>query len=282
MIDAHAHVHDSAFDGDRDLVVERARLAGVESLITIGTDLSESRRSVACAERYPAVWASVGVHPHIFNEIENEEAAVVAVGELRDICRSSERVVAIGECGLDYFSHDTGGIVTEKQKGVQRAGFLAQVELARELSLPIIVHTRPSSGSMDAYEDMYALLQSSFIGNQDRLSVILHCYMGDAEVTERFLGLSFITFSFAGNITYKARVGSDIQAVLGMIPLDRMIAETDCPYLAPMPHRGKRNEPAFVILVARHIAEMKKVPYTSLEEQLRGNIRELFPKIRNS
>ena len=106
--------------------------------------------------------------------------------------------------------------------------------------------------------------------------------MGDAGVTERFLGLSFITFSFAGNITYKARVGSDIQAVLGMIPLDRMIAETDCPYLAPMPHRGKRNEPAFVILVARHIAEMKKVPYTSLEEQLRGNIRELFPKIRNS
>ena len=282
MIDAHAHVHDSAFDGDRDLVVERARSAGVESLITIGTDLSESRRSVACAERYLAVWASVGIHPHIFNEIGNEEVVAVAVGELRDICRFSERVVAIGECGLDYFSHDTDGIVTEKQQGVQRVGFLAQVELARELSLPIIVHTRPSSGSMDAYEDMYALLQSSFIGNQDRLSVILHCYMGDAEVTEKFLGFPQVSFSLAGNITYKARAGSDTEQVLGMIPLDRILAETDCPYLAPMPHRGKRNEPAYVTLVARHIAEAKKVPYTSLEEQLRGNIKELFPKIRNS
>jgi len=282
MIDAHAHVHDSAFDGDRDLVVERARLAGVESLITIGTDLSESRRSVACAERYPAVWASVGVHPHIFNEIGNEETAAVSVQELRDICRSSESVVAIGECGLDYFSRDTDGIVTESRKRVQRAGFLAQVALAREFSLPIIVHTRPSSGSMDAYEDMYALLQSSFIGNQDRLSVILHCYMGDAEVTEKFLGLPQVSFSFAGNITYKARAGSDTEQVLGMIPLDRILAETDCPYLAPMPHRGKRNEPAYVTLVARHIAEAKKVPYTFLEEQFRGNIRELFPKIRNS
>lgn len=276
MIDAHAHVHDGAFDEDRDVVIGRARSAGVEALVTIGTDLLESRRSVACAERYPGVWASVGIHPHVFNERGDEETVVASVGELRNICRSSEKVIAIGECGLDYFSHDADGIITEKQKRAQRVGFLAQVALAQELRLPIIIHTRPSFGSMDAYEDMYTLLNSP---DRDHSPVILHCYMGDAEVTEKFLGLPQVSFSFAGNITYKARAGSDVEQVLGMIPIDRMLAETDCPYLAPIPHRGKRNEPAYVTLVAQHIAETKKIPYTSLEEQLRDNTRRIFPKL---
>ena len=129
---------------------------------------------------------------------------------------------------------------------------------------------------MDAYEDMYTLLNSP---DRDHSPVILHCYMGDAEVTEKFLGLPQVSFSFAGNITYKARAGSDVEQVLGMIPIDRMLAETDCPYLAPIPHRGKRNEPAYVTLVAQHIAETKKMPYTSLEEQLRDNTWRIFPKL---
>ncbi|MBP7811258.1 MAG: TatD family hydrolase [Candidatus Moranbacteria bacterium] len=281
MIDAHAHVHDETFDGDRDSVIERARLAGVRAFITIGTDFLESRQAVACAEQYPSVWASVGIHPHVFNEIGDEGTAVESVGGLGSICQSSDKVIAIGECGLDYFSHDADRIITEKQKRVQRAGFLAQVALAQELSLPIIVHTRPSRESMDAYEDMYFLLSVSFSRGQDHPPVILHCYMGDAEVTERFLGLPYLCFSFAGNITYKARAGLDVGRVLEMIPIDRMLAETDCPYLAPIPHRGKRNEPAYVALVAEHIAETKKISYTFLEEQLRDNIRRIFPKLQD-
>lgn len=281
MIDAHAHVHDVAFDEDRDLVIKRAYSADVESLITIGTDLSESRQAVACAERYPAVWASAGIHPHVFNETEEKTGGISIVGELGNICRSSEKIIAIGECGLDYFSHDVERTITEKQKLMQETGFLAQVVLAQELRLPIIIHTRPSSGSMDAYEDMSSFLRSSFAQNSDHPPVILHCYMGDAVVTAQFLCLPQVFFSFAGNITYKPRAGSDTQAVLDMIPIDRMMAETDCPYLAPMPHRGKRNEPAYVVLVAQYIALTKKIPYTVLEAQFQQNMREIFPKTHN-
>jgi len=156
MIDAHAHVHDAAFDGDRDLVVERAQSAGVEALITIGTDIFESRQAVACAERYSAVWASVGIHPHTFDGIEDEGVLSESIAELKGIIESSRKVVAIGECGLDYFSpDDTGAVISERRKNMQKSGFLAQVSLARELSFPVIVHTRPSFGSMDAYEDVF-------------------------------------------------------------------------------------------------------------------------------
>lgn len=282
MIDAHAHVHDAAFDGDRDLVVERAQSAGVEALVTIGTDIFESRQAVACAERYSVVWASVGIHPHIFDGIEDEGVLSESIVELKGIAESSRKVVAIGECGLDYFSpDDTGTVISERRKNMQKSGFLAQVSLARELSFPVIVHTRPSFGSMDAYEDVYSLLKSSSFPGQNHPSVVLHCYMGDVEMTEKFLNLSQVFFSFAGNITYKARIGSYPERVLGMVPLDRVIAETDCPYLTPIPYRGKRNEPAHVVLVAKHIAETKKIPYTSLEGQLRRNIQMVFPKMSN-
>jgi len=284
MIDAHAHVHDEAFDEDRDLVIKRARLAGVEALITIGTDLIESQRAIACAEDFPFVWASAGIHPHVFCATQDEIAVSRSTEELKKIAQSSNKIVAIGECGLDYFSHDATQIITEQQKDRQKIGFLFQAALARELSLPMIIHTRPSLGSMDAYEDMYALLQSFFTEEQSGLDqkhppVILHCYMGDARMTEKFLGLSRVYFSFTGNITYKVRSGSDIEQVLGMIPTERLLVETDCPYLAPVPHRGKRNEPAHVTLVALHLARIKKIPYTLLEEQLRKNMLEVFPHI---
>ncbi|MBP6889134.1 MAG: TatD family hydrolase [Candidatus Moranbacteria bacterium] len=283
MIDAHAHVHDEAFDQDRDLVIERARLAGVEALITIGTDLIESQQAIAYAESSSFVWASAGIHPHVFCTHQDEREVSKLIEELKKIAQSSDKIVAIGECGLDYFSHDATQSITEQQKDTQKNGFLSQAALARELSLPMIIHTRPALGSMDAYEDMYALLQSFFSEQADLDQkyppVILHCYMGDARMTEKFLGLSKVYFSFTGNITYKACAGSDTEQVIGMISVERLMVETDSPYLAPVPYRGKRNEPAYVTRVASSIAQTKKIPYTLFEEQLRKNMLEVFPNI---
>ncbi len=283
MIDAHAHVHDSAFDMDRAAMLERARLAGIEALITIGTDLAESQSAIECAEQYPSVWASVGIHPHVFNTASSVASARALGEELKKMLLSSRKIVAIGECGLDYFTRDVTQHITDQQKEIQKAGFLAQVALAEERSLPLIIHTRPSLDRMDAYDDMRTLLHSVFTSYSgvtgEHPYVILHCYMGDARVTQRFLDFPWVVFSFTGNITYKARAGGDVDRVLDMIPVERLLVETDCPYLAPVPHRGKRNEPSYVTLVARHIAEMKKISYTLLEEQLQENTRRIFPRL---
>lgn len=283
MIDAHAHVHDSAFDMDRAAMLDRARLAGIEALITIGTDLAESRSAIECAEQYPSVWASIGIHPHVFNTAFSAASAKALGEELKKMLPSSRKIVAIGECGLDYFTRDVTQHITDQQKEIQKAGFLAQVALAEERSLPLIIHTRPSFDRMDAYDDMQALLQSIFASysgaGRQHPYVILHCYMGDAGVTQRFLDFPQVVFSFTGNITYKARAGGDADRVLDMIPVERLLVETDCPYLAPIPYRGKRNEPAYVTLVAQHVAEMKKISYTLLEEQLQENTRRIFPRL---
>jgi TatD DNase family protein len=283
MIDAHAHVHDSAFDIDRAAMLERARLAGIESVITIGTDLAESRSAIECAAQYSFVWASVGIHPHVFNTVTSVASVAGLTEELKKMLPFSQKIVAIGECGLDYFTRDATQHITEQQKEVQKAGFLAQVALAQERSLPLIIHTRPSLDCMDAYDDMQALLQSVFASysgaGRQHPYVILHCYMGDARVTQRFLDFPQMVFSFTGNITYKARTGGDLDRVLDMIPVERLLVETDCPYLAPVPYRGKRNEPAYATLVARHVAEMKKISYTLLEEQLQKNTQRIFPQL---
>lgn len=278
MIDAHAHLHDCAFDEDRDVVIKRAWVAGVEGILTIGTSLEESRQAIDCAQRYAGVRASVGIHPYVFNELvgAGNEAVPTLVAELRKLAQSSDTVVAIGECGLDYFSRDQGRM-SDTQRQVQRVGFVAQQNLARALKLPLIIHTRPTAGSMDAYADIHALL--SIEATTDSSPIILHCYMGDLEITKRFLDLKHVYFSFTGNITYKVNSASDRDRVIQMIPLDRLLIETDCPYLAPVPYRGKRNEPAYIIETARSIAEMKKVEYTDLTQQCQENARVLFPGI---
>lgn len=290
MLDVHAHLHDAAFDQDREETVDRARAARIKAIVTIGTDPEENRRAIACAEAYPDVWASVGLHPHFFNEAEEntnsstqipnktqsrDQKFQKEIQELRAIAESSNRVVAIGECGLDYFSRDPENPITDTQKALQREGFLAQIAVAENLSLPLIIHTRPSEGTMDAYEDIFEILK----GRQGKSAVILHCYMGGLPVTERFLSLPDLWFSFTGNITYKAKEGSDRDETLRVIPIDRMLSETDCPYLAPVPYRGQRNESAYVAEVVRRIAEMKQMAYTETEERIRDNARRALPRM---
>ena len=295
MFDVHAHLHDEAFVGDRDATVDRARAVGLEGIVTIGTDPEENRRAVACAEAYPDVWASVGLHPHFFNEAEEntnsstqipnktqsrDQKFQKEIQELRAIAESSNRVVAIGECGLDYYRRQSADsnqqeTITEEQKVLQREGFLAQIAIAEDLDLPLIIHTRPSLGSMDAYEDIFEILKEQ----QGKLAAILHCYMGDLSVTEKFLSLPGVSFSFTGNITYKVKEGSDRDETLRMIPIDRMLSETDCPYLAPVPYRGQRNEPAYVAEVVRCIALIRQMTYTETEERIGINVRRAFPRM---
>ena len=280
MFDVHAHLHDEAFVGDRDATVDRARAVGLEGIVTIGTDPEENRRAVACAQAYSDVWVSVGLHPHFFDEYISAGSRVKPgmtewVTELRKMAQSSGKVVAIGECGLDYFSRDLENPITDGQKVLQREGFLAQIAIAEDLDLPLIIHTRPSLGSMDAYEDIFEILKE----RQGKLTAILHCYMGDLSVTEKFLSLPGVSFSFTGNITYKVKEGSDRDETLRMIPIDRMLSETDCPYLAPVPYRGQRNEPAYVAEVVRCIALIRQMTYTETEERIGINVRRAFPRM---
>lgn len=324
MIDAHAHIHDEAFDADRDEAVRRAREAGVSRIVTIGTDLTTSRQAVECAEKYEGVFAAVGIHPDFFGEegagtsspfrkgevsslrdggvrlwSENitphpDEASGSSpfgkeepenwIRELRELAKHP-KVVGIGECGLDYFVRDRQPTtdnsqltISDEKKKNQKEGFLAQIGLAREFGLPLIVHCRPSAGTADAYEDLYSILQSNIIHLK---SVVLHCYMGDTEMTKKFLRWSNIWFSFAGNVTYpvkKAAVGTkdDITETVRLVPLEQLLVETDCPYLAPQAHRGERNEPAFVRLTGEYVGRLKNVTKEAADAILEKNSREVF------
>ncbi len=302
MIDIHTHLHFKDYDADRDAVIVRAREAGVEKMILVGTDIETSRAAVELAEQYEFLFASVGVHPHEFNEdgfwkleagmgtkiqdssIEIPSSTKGKISEmmrsLKEIGQSSDKIVAIGECGLDYFSRSQQSIINSQQKTIQREGFLAQMEIARELGLPVIIHTRPSAGTMDAYEDIFRILSDSKFKIQNS-KFVLHCYQGDTEVTRKFLGLPKVYFSFAGSITYpvkKALVGTedDPTEALKMIPMERIFVETDCPYLAPQPMRGSRNEPAYVAMTAERMAETRGIDARELESSMERGFSMVF------
>lgn len=260
MFDSHAHLDDARFDEDRDEVIRRAFDAGVEKIINVGADPEGSRRSVALAEKYAQIFASVGLHPHEFN---SEKINLKKdLEELAGLARN-KKVVAIGETGLDYFSH-TENPITEEQKENQQKGFVAQLEIARELKLPVIVHCR------DAYEDVFEITRS-----YSDLKFVLHCYGGGKDITKKFLEFKNIFFSLAGNITY-VKPNAEMPEVIKSIPLEKIMAETDCPYLAPLPHRGKRNEPAYARYVIEKIAEIKEISAHGVGEQAARNANDFF------
>ncbi len=296
MNDIHTHLYWDSYDTDRDEVIRRARAAGVQKLFVIGCTVEESKQCVALTEQYSDMYAAVGIHPHFFNElVEKEFSTRLPDGqvsysqifndkiqklteELKELAKH-EKVVAIGECGLDYYAHDKEKPITEEQKKIQKQGFLAQIVLAEELGLPLILHCRTDQGKSDAYEDMFDILQSKISNLQ---SIILHCYMGDTEVTKKFLTLPNVCFSFTGNITYpvkKAVVGTkdDLTETVKLIPLDRIFTETDCPFLAPQSNRGERNEPVSVIEVAKQIALLQGVDLPTVEQATEVNFERVFP-----
>jgi TatD DNase family protein len=262
LIETHSHLDDKQFDADRDEVIRRAFENGVEKIINIGAGLGSSQRSVALAEKYENVFCSIGLHPHYF--MEYGEKSFDKIDEFKALSLS-KKVVAIGEIGLDYFIHD-GSLITEAQKELQKKGFAEQLEFAKELKLPVILHcrgSRPVAPSAyreadDAYEDVFEIV-SEF----PELNFVWHSFGGRLEFVEKVLAKKNMLISFAGNITYN-KPNAEIFDVIKKIPLERIMLETDCPYLAPVPMRGKRNEPLFVKYVAQKIAEVKNVDVEEL------------------
>lgn len=232
LIDTHTHLDDARYNDDREAMIARAREAGVEAFVTIGCDLATSRAAVALAERYPFVYASVGVHPHEAKHIEDHW-----YDEFRRLA-ANRKVVAYGEIGLDYhYNHSS-----PKE---QRERFREQLQLARELTLPVIIHTR------EAQEDTMAILKEERASD---VGGVFHCFSGDARLAKDALDLGFY-LSFSGIVTFQN--ATMLREIAKIVPLDRLLIETDCPYLTPAPHRGKRNEPAFVSLVATQLATIR-------------------------
>lgn len=277
MIDTHAHIDSDRYAHDRALVLRRAYDAGVEKIINVGADLAGSAQSVRLAAENGNVFAAVGLHPHVFNGQGAMDGGQER--ELRELAKNG-KVVAIGEIGLDYYFPETrdpelGAREKEEMKKNQKEGFIKQLEIARELDLPAIIHCRASKEDpADAYEDTYAIISDA--GHRaGGVRSVFHCYGGSLEFTEKLLREGNISFSFTGNITY-AKEGSETLAVLKAIPLERMMLETDCPYLTPVPHRGKRNEPSFVAYVRDKVAEIKGITAEKADLATSENARKFF------
>ena len=255
LIDSHCHIDGDAFDADRDEVVERALAAGVEAMLNIGTGdpLSDDfRKAVAVAEKYDNVYASVGVHPHDAKLYDD-----AAESHLTDLTRS-DKVIAWGEIGLDYY-------YDHSPRDVQREVFRRQIRTARELDLPIIVHSR------DADEDTVEILTEEFSGRDGK--GIMHCFGGTAAMADALLEIGFL-ISFAGNVTFKK--AENLRDAARVVPLDKLLVETDCPFLTPEPNRGKRNEPAYVVHTARFLADLKGVEFETLAVQTTKNFLDFF------
>ena len=257
LIDTHAHLDFRQFDDDRNAVLDRAWQAGLIAVITIGIDLKTSRAAVALAEAHERVFATVGFHPH-----DAKTADDAALVELRDLARHS-RVVAIGEMGLDFYRD-------RSPRDVQRRVFRRQLQIAAELGKPVVVHDR------EAHADTLEILRQWIAESQTTFSEyrgVLHCFSGNLALAQAVIELGFF-IGVDGPITYRnARKLPDIVKAL---PLDRLLVETDAPFLTPHPHRGQRNEPAYVRLVAEKIADTKNLPLEKVAQATTANAKTLF------
>ena len=256
LIDSHCHLDFPDFEGELDQVVDRALAAGVERMVTIGTRVAKAARVVEIAERYNEVFFTVGTHPH-----EAASAGADDLAEMRKFARHP-KCVGIGEAGLDYH-------YSYAPRDVAKRVFRGQIALARELDLPLVIHAR------DADDDIAEILTEEM--GQGRFSALLHCFTSSRALAETALGLG-LSISFSGVVTFKKSEG--LRAIARDVPLDRLLIETDAPYLAPIPHRGRRNEPAFVVATAGVVAEARGLTPEALAEATRANTLNVFPKLQ--
>ena len=253
LIDSHAHIQGKEYAGEIDAVIARARAAGVEKIIAVGGagDMSSNTEAVALAKTFSDIYATVGMHPHDAKDVGAEE-----LQKLKNLA-AEPKVVAIGETGLDYYYNHS-------PREVQRRVFGQFIHLARETGLPIVVHER------DAAQDVADLLRTEGAG---KLRGVIHCFTGNYEAARAYLDLGFY-ISFTGIITFKN--ADALRDVVRNVPLERMLVETDSPYLTPVPHRGKRNEPAYVRYVAETVARIKGLSLEEVARVTTQNVRELF------
>ena len=256
LIDTHCHLDFSDFNGNREEVIERAKQQGIGYVINIGSSLQASKNSLSLAKRYDFIYATVGLHPH---EAENFNALVW--DEIKSLA-SEERVVAIGEIGLDYYFREPA---KKDIKISQEKLFRGLIAVAREKSLPLVIHNR------DADSDLLRILKSEFAG--EKIRGVVHCFSSNEEFLKVVLDLGFY-ISFTCNITYKK--ADNLRNLVKVMPLERLLLETDAPFLPPQIYRGKRNEPANVKILAEEIARIKNISFDEVAEKTTRNAKELF------
>ena len=257
LVDSHCHIDSDAFDADRDDIVARAQSAGVEIMLNIGTGDPHSddfRKAVTVAEKYDGVYASVGVHPHDAKLYDD-----AAEAHLIELVTGSKKVIAWGEIGLDYY-------YDHSPRDVQVEVLRRQIRTARGMDLPIIIHSR------DADDETVAILTEE-CDDDDFRGGIMHCFGGTPRMAEKLMELGFL-ISFAGNVTFKK--AENLREAARVVPPDKLLVETDCPFLTPIPFRGKRNEPAYVEHTARFLAELNGVDFGTLAEQTTKNFIDFF------
>ena len=251
FVDTHCHLDFDDFAADRNDVLTRAKEAGVLQMVTIGIDLPSSRRAIALAEDKGEIFATVGIHPHNAKVLSPED-----IQELLILGRKSQ-VVAYGEIGLDFFRN-------YQAQSIQVACLEEQLDLARQLGLPVVVHDR------QAHQEIFQILQQNDVWE---IGGTMHCFSGDWSFAKKCLDLG-LYLSIAGPVTFNK--SQTLQDLARICPLDRLLVETDAPYLAPVPNRGKRNEPAFVVYTAEKIASLRKLPVEEVARQTSANARRLF------
>ncbi len=260
FVDSHAHLDGQQFHSDREQVIARAREAGVQTIVAIGN--GDGPDQVDCgirlAEKYDFIYATLGIHPH-----EARLADDAAYQNMQRLARHP-KVIAWGEIGLDYYYNHS-------PRDLQKEVFIRQMELAAAARLPIVIHCRPSEASEDAWQDCLALMREHWAATA--LGGILHCFTGAWPQAESALDMGFM-ISFAGNITFPK--AQQIRDVAAEIPLERMLIETDSPFLAPVPHRGKRNEPAFVSETAKRLGELRGLTTEEIGRQTSQNFYRFF------
>jgi len=249
LIDSHAHLEMGEFDNDRDDVIKRAQQAGVKRIITVGTTVSDCEKALSIAGRYEAVYAAVGIHPHEVKSIHDK-----TYDDLKRLAKS-DKIVAFGEIGLDFFRNLS-------PRDIQVKRFSEQLDLAQELELPIIIHDR------EAHKETLSMLR----GWQGKRGVI-HCFSGDYKMANACIDMGFY-ISIPGAVTFGK--SEKLQDVIRRIPLSSLLVETDAPYLTPHPNRGKRNEPAYVIHTARKVAEIKGLSFEQVADASSRNANALF------
>ena len=256
LVDSHCHLDFKDFDADRDDVLARAKAAGVDLMVAISTKITEAKKIIKLAETSDALVCSVGIHPHeAGREPETDAAQLVALAK-------HEKVVGIGETGLDYFYEHS-------PRDAQQKNFRAHIEACRESRLPLIVHAR------DADEDTANILENEM--EKGDYPGLIHCFTAGPELAQRALDIGFY-ISVSGIATFKN--AAELRETIKMIPLDRLLVETDAPFLAPVPHRGKRNEPSFVADTAAMLADLKGVTTKELAQVTSDNFFSLFKKAK--
>ncbi len=249
LIDTHAHLEMKEFDADREAVFERAAAAGVDYIITVGTDIKLSQKALSLASSYQNIFTTVGIHPHEADTATQENLGIIA-----KIARHP-KVVAYGEIGLDFFRD-----LAPREK--QRDAFDRQLTIASELNLPVVIHDR------NAHDLVLKMVEESGVRRG-----VFHCFSGDYQMAEKCIALGFY-ISIPGTVTFdKTSKTSDL---VKNVPLERLLLETDCPYLSPVPYRGKRNEPSFIIHTAKKVAQIKGLPCEEVANVTTQNAKRLF------